>query len=156
MFSVALVSKDGMHLRFDENMRFSGGEDTEFFERAHAHGARICNVPEARVHETIPVSKTKLSYFLATEARNKSNVTYTKTKRHGVSVALLKMTARSIKYLSKGIVGLLLLLFAWVSGDGASGRQKLVDTCSEFARAYGAIIGFTRARPQPYKTIHGE
>ncbi len=155
MFRASLIEASGLGLRFDTNMRFSGGEDTEFFERANLRGARIRHVPTAIVHEDIPASKATLSYYLSTEARMASNVAYMKIKRHGIGSAFFKLLYRATKNVLRGTSRLVMTIPMTIFGSRMQFRQKLVDALSEFARAYGTMTYFSPLKMQPYKKVHG-
>lgn len=51
-------------LRFSERFGAEGGEDTDFFHRAHKAGARIAYAEKAVVYEPVPVSRANLSWLL--------------------------------------------------------------------------------------------
>jgi len=149
------VASDGLALRFDKKMRLTGGEDTEFFGRASAKGARIQHVPTAIVHEEIPPSRTRLSYYMNAEARMANNVAYMKCKQHGKFRAASKMLFRAMKNLLRGISRLLRASAAWLTWDHTQGKQMLVDSLAEVSRAYGSIVFFFSLKMQPYRNTHG-
>ena len=51
-------------LRFDERFGAEGGEDTDFFRRAHKAGARIVYNAKAIVYEPVPLSRANLTWLL--------------------------------------------------------------------------------------------
>src|SRR5262249_23872041 len=63
LFNSRLVAPEGLGLRFDLRFTF-GADDIDFFKRAHAKGARIVSVAEAKVVETVPASRLLLGRFL--------------------------------------------------------------------------------------------
>lgn len=48
-------------LRFDESLRFLGGEDSVFFDAFHKRGERIVFCAEARTFETVPPSRVTIA-----------------------------------------------------------------------------------------------
>lgn len=57
-----LFSLDAAHgLRFDESLRFLGGEDTVFFAALHRRGERIVFCAEAVAFETVPQSRVTIA-----------------------------------------------------------------------------------------------
>lgn len=57
-------------VRFDEARGLSGGEDTDFFSRLHAAGARIVVCAEAIVAETIPPARLQSDYLRSRALRS--------------------------------------------------------------------------------------
>lgn len=59
-----LTSPALTNVRFDERFGTAGGEDTNFFRRAHKAGARIAYNAKAIVYEPVPVSRANLKWLL--------------------------------------------------------------------------------------------
>ena len=57
-------------LRFDLALGRSGGEDTEFFDRAVASGARISYAADAVVTEAVPPERARLGWLLSRRFRS--------------------------------------------------------------------------------------
>lgn len=66
-----LVRQTG--IRFDESRGLTGGEDTDFFGRLHAAGARIVVCAEAVVAETIPPGRLQSDYLRSRAVRSGQN-----------------------------------------------------------------------------------
>ncbi len=67
-----LMKRDALalaNLRFDERFGLRGGEDTDFFSRAHKAGARIAYAEKAVVHEPVPFNRISLAWLLKRRAR---------------------------------------------------------------------------------------
>ena len=56
--------------RFDPDLGRSGGEDTDFFTRLHADGARFAAAPGAVVRETVGQERLRLSWLLSRAFRS--------------------------------------------------------------------------------------
>lgn len=56
-------------LTFELAYGTTGGEDTDFFHRAHARGARIAYAPEAIMYEPVPPSRLSLRWLIRRRAR---------------------------------------------------------------------------------------
>ena len=56
--------------RFNPELGRSGGEDTDFFTRLHAEGARFAAAPEAVVRETVGQDRLRLSWLLTRAFRS--------------------------------------------------------------------------------------
>ena len=50
-------------LRFREDLGVSGGEDTDFFSRAHKAGATIDYAPDAVIYEGVPLERANFSWL---------------------------------------------------------------------------------------------
>jgi succinoglycan biosynthesis protein ExoM len=85
LMRVSIVRDDGLALRFDETMRFSGGSDAEFFFRAAARGAVIRWVDEAVVTELVPMERLTLAWQLARARRTGANRFLYDIRRKGVA-----------------------------------------------------------------------
>ena len=80
----SIVREDGLALRFDEAMRFTGGSDAEFFFRAAARGAVIRWVDEAVVTERVPLERLTLRWQLARARRTGANRALYDVRQKGV------------------------------------------------------------------------
>ncbi|SLN17489.1 glycosyltransferase family 2 protein [Roseisalinus antarcticus] len=94
-------------LRFDEGLRFTGGSDTDFSDRAQARGLRLGWVPGAAVFETIPRERLTGAYVYR-RAKSQTLAKYAirqrKRGRRGLGKALFHG-------LTKGAGGLLRAAF---------------------------------------------
>ncbi|MEM6974025.1 MAG: glycosyltransferase family 2 protein [Pseudomonadota bacterium] len=57
-------------LRFRPELGRSGGEDTEFFSRAVAHGASIAYAADATMHEPVPPERERLGWLIRRRFRS--------------------------------------------------------------------------------------
>jgi succinoglycan biosynthesis protein ExoM len=72
--------------RFDLALGRSGGEDTDYFRRLHAIGARIAQAPSAVVYEPVPPSRARFGWLLNRRIRSGQS--------HGMGFRGLGMAAR--------------------------------------------------------------
>ncbi|MFZ4541728.1 MAG: glycosyltransferase [Rickettsiales bacterium] len=56
-------------LRFNEAYGVTGGEDTDFFSRAHKAGAQIAYAPDAIAYEQVPDDRANLKWLIRRHAR---------------------------------------------------------------------------------------
>jgi succinoglycan biosynthesis protein ExoM len=83
LMRASIARKQGLGLRFDEAMRFTGGSDVEFFSRAVAHGAVIRWVDEAVVSESVPMARLTLRWQLERARRTGANRACLDAQRNG-------------------------------------------------------------------------
>lgn len=154
MFKSHLVTSQGMALRFDENMRFSGGSDRDFFYRAYDRGARILWVPEAKTYETIPASRRTFWYQVNRAQSVAANECYISAKRSGWGPAVTKIAPKAVGRL---VTGLFLLPLGALGMPTRSRtlRLLLLEASKRIGSAIGTFRGFINHRPSRYRNIHG-
>ena len=149
-----IVSEDGLNLRFDTALRFSGGSDTEFFKRALDRGMRAVAIEEAYVTEEFPAARVTLKWHLSRKLRSKANTAQLKVKTKGIGVAVLLYTTRSF---FKVILLPILLMCALVTAT--LNRRSAMKLYIKGLEQVTDIIGYTRGLlnklPQPYKNTDG-
>lgn len=155
LFRAGLLDRNRAPLRFDEGFALTGGEDSDFFARAHQGGAYIVLTPDAVIFEHLPASRLTLSAQLGrcywqSYGDTRRDVTY-----HGFIAAMAVKSTKFTKSLFKGLTALALAPFvALVSRQSA--RRKVLRGCKAIATAAGISSGLLGlARPEPYRTIHG-
>jgi len=90
-------------VRFDIPLGETGGEDTDFFERARAEGARIRHAAHSLVHEIVPPRRATLRYQLAKEFRR--GALAPRLDRDGMP--RWRMSLRAGRYVVSGLLGAL-------------------------------------------------
>ena len=155
MFKAELADLGGAGLRFDEAYALTGGEDREFFWRAHRWGARIVRTPQAVITEFIPETKLTFSaqvarsYWIAV-VNARQDVRF-----YGFIYAMLRKSFKATHSLISGLLIVVYTPFAFL-GDRTYGRCQLLRGSIRIAKAAGIAVGLTGvARPEPYQTIHG-
>jgi succinoglycan biosynthesis protein ExoM len=145
---------DGLGLRFNEEMRFTGGSDTEFFFRASDRGARICWLDEAVAYEHVPPARLTLKWELARSRRVAANAVTIQKARLGLARAAAKCFPKYLGRLVGGVlgapVGAMILVFS-----KKHGRHLLAKSLCGIASAIGGLGAFVSVRPQPYLNADG-
>lgn len=153
MFRRALTDVAELGLSFDTHLRFSGGSDTDFFNRAVEQGAHIVWEQAAVVSEYVPDSRVGLGWQLKRAFRVATNASESDLRRRGFLRTLARRMPKNVLRLIKGAV-LLPLVALWPLG--ALYRRLAFDGMKSFASALGGISGFTSFRLEPYRFIDGE
>jgi len=150
----ALFRADGLGLRFDENLRFSGGEDTDFFLRARREGARIVWTAAAPVIETWPAHRLGLGWHLYRACWSMVVRSRIDIKLHGRHVATRLHLRRGLVLILRGaahlLAGAMVLVVSRRRGR-AMGFMGLFQIC----KGGGRLAGLAGVTTQPYKQIVG-
>ncbi len=150
-FSIDLL-KAG--LRFDEKLGLMGGEDNEFFAKAHAMGFEIRRTLRAIAYET--AHEERLTYFAqmyraywcaASELRRLSIT-------RGWSGAALRKGHTIPLNVIFGIGWLFAALFV-APVSLTLFRDLALEGGKKIAKALGRAVAFIGLMPQPYRVIHG-
>lgn len=155
MFKSRLISEDGLKLRFDENMRFSGGSDRDFFYRAHDLGARIVWVPDAKTYETLPASRQTFWHQVNRAQSVAANECYISKKRHGLSRTIGQKGGKAIGRLLGGLLCFPIGIAALASNNRAI-RLAFLNASKNISYAIGTVRGLMKTPPQRYIKIHGQ
>ncbi|MCP4779545.1 MAG: glycosyltransferase, partial [Hyphomicrobium sp.] len=153
MFHHSLLEVSGLGLRFDTRFRFTGGSDSDFFNRATQRGARIVWEQSAVVSESVPPSRLRLSWQLARVFRVATNATEGELQRRGFILTFIKRTPKNLLRLMRSAM-LLPLLLLWPLG--ASFRRLAFLGLKSGASGLGGFVGLTQFRAEPYRLVDGE
>ncbi len=149
-----LVARGGLNLRFDERLRFTGGSDGEFFQRARELGARICWLDEAVVYENVPEERTTLKWVFNRARRVAANKVLVSINSAGW---LSAMGSFAPSLFAKLVEGLVLapvgLLVAVVSSK--HGLRLFSSAVKSFATSLGGLMALCGSFPQPYTVVDG-
>lgn len=154
IFSSRLVSAEGLGLRFDTTLRFSGGSDSDFFNRAFLKGAKFYYSGLAVVYEAIPLERCTLAYLFERNARTRASALYTDKKNLGPAHALRKHSRRFLQSLLQA-AGYLLRSPLWLLLDQKKSRELYIRGVLKLANCYGSLLGLCGKLPTPYKQIQG-
>jgi len=150
LFSKAAI--DG--LKFNEDMRFSGGEDIDFFYRVADRGAKIVWVPTAITQEETPISRLSFSYQVRRAYSVASAQAYIARKRLGTAKALKKVGPKAIGRIfggfAEGFVSCMILPF-----NARGGRKMILTSSKKMASAIGLLRGVNMNLGQIYREIDG-
>lgn len=154
LFRVSILGHGEDELRFDEQMRYLGGSDIDFFQRAVEQGHQIVWVPQAIARETIPPSRLSLGYQLARSRSVATSHAYISAKRHGALKSLQKESLKATGKLIAGMGGLLISPLFLLKGTKPFG-QAVLKAGKKIAYAAGTIGYFFKIRPERYRQIDG-
>jgi succinoglycan biosynthesis protein ExoM len=150
-----LVQPDGMGLRFNEERRFTGGTDIEFFGKAYQLGASIQWVDDAVVRELVPAERLTLRWRLKRARQTGSAYTRNHVLQRGRLYAFLRHMPEYLRRLGQTcvVLPLGLMLFPVVPKQGfrliSNGLRQLWWMAGSFSATFNV------GAPQPYKTIEG-
>lgn len=147
-----IASPDGLGLRFDEAMRFSGGSDSDYFLRAADLGARIRWVDDAFVDEVVTPTRLSLRWQLMRALRVAANASVIHRKRRGGLSAWQRYAPKSLSRMVFGIV-ILPLGGLLVPFNARTGQRYLFKAGKSFASGVGGIMGLLQVSPQPYRDM---
>ncbi len=153
MFRLALTEQAGFKLRFDTSLRFTGGEDLDFFHRATERGARIVWEQSAVVSEIIRPSRVRLGWQLERAFWIALINSATERRRHGLTRAFIRKLPKSLSRLIKAVV---LIPFVVLWPVGAPFRRVAFKAMKSCASGLGGLAGLTPFRVEPYRVIDGQ
>lgn len=153
LFNSRLVASDGLALRFDNRLTF-GAEDVDFFRRAHAKGARIVFVAEARVIETVPASRLTLGRILERTYMVASAASFLDVIRDGYAKTWGKRLPHGLRRIFVGIVLLLAGACLWPLRRIAGERTMLKGMIS-VTKAWGSLSGLFGTTSDYYQRVDG-
>lgn len=147
-----IVRADGLALRFDEAMRFSGGSDSDFFFRAADCGASICWVDDAFVREIVAPQRVSITWQWMRALRVAANAATIHKKRKGQLAAWIRYLPKSLLRLARGtaLMGCGGMIYL---PSSKLGKRWIVRGGKDAASATGSIIGLLGMTPQPYRTV---
>ncbi|MDQ8698479.1 glycosyltransferase family A protein [Hyphomicrobium sp. LHD-15] len=147
-----LVSADGLALRFDETMRFTGGSDTEFFLRAAGYGATIRWVDDAWVRETVGPSRLTMKWQWMRALRGAVTASRVHRKQNGLGATCIRYLPKALTRLVSGLAiaagGSMVFLLA-----PKPGRKIIFLGGKDLASGLGTVMGLMNVVPEPYKTV---
>jgi glycosyltransferase involved in cell wall biosynthesis len=146
----AWIVADPMGLRFDENMRETGGSDGEFFMRVADTGAVIVRTSDALVFEERSEEREGLSWLRKRAFRVGANCNYRyrKNRKPGI-VAMTLILGRATESAARAFCrALLSLLLIPVSTSRAAGlaRKGILDV----SFAWGCLAPYFGIEPKAY------
>ena len=154
MMSTSILEKP-LELRFDNEMRFTGGSDSDFFARYVHSGGSIVLINEARVTEFTPVQRQTVMWNLSRQYRSSANRVYTNFKLLGSRetriLAFIDLFRRTIRGTFRVFTSPLYLFL----GHSAF-KRSFYHGLRHFAKAAGAFAGVIRRPPQPYQITDGD
>ena len=152
VFLRAAIARSG--LRFDETMRFSGGEDSDFFYRAAEDGWVLCWAADAVVRETVSPARLTMRWQLDRAKRVASNATVSHVKRHGLGSAVLTHGSKGVRRTVRGVL---------IAGAGTIliplsprwGKPLAFKGLQDIWSGIGSLSAFVLKPSQPYTRVDG-
>lgn len=141
-------------LQFDQNFRFTGGSDTDFFYGLTDIGGRIRWVNDAIVRETMPTERLTIQWQLLRATRTAANSSQIAIKRRGRLYALKRYLPKSIGRILGGVFTVLLAIISWPISQEHYDRLKFKGF-KKLASSYGSLQGLVGISPQPYIRVTG-
>ena len=155
MMNATIASSQGLSLRFDESLRYTGGSDLDYFERAMSQGMRAVAVPDAIVRELVPAERVTLGWHLGRVQRKATNNTRSRIGKNGKGLEIFKFAIELIPAIFSILFDTLRLLLSAVFSPG-SAKSKAVSVLRKLARLSGRARALVGISPQPYRKIQGE
>lgn len=154
MMRASLARADGLGLRFDESLRFTGGSDTEFFARAAKCGVVILWVDEAIVKESVPAERLTLGWQLQRERRVAANSMTLCIRQQGLLYAIGKKGPKCLGRLARVCIEFPVgvALYPFSPRLGSRVIANAVRKLWWIAGSVGAVVGVA---PRPYLTVEG-
>ena len=147
-----IAREDGLGLKFNEQMRFTGGSDNEYFFRAADRGVRICWMDDAVVSETVPPIRMTLKWQLSRSSRVSANAVAIQWARLGLARTLLRCIPKYSVRLLRGTIAVSLgTLARFVVPEG--GKRLLVGGLQDIWSGLGALGAFFCFKPEPYRVV---
>lgn len=141
-------------LRFDEAMRYSGGEDSDFFYRVAEAGWAICWADDAVVHEAVIPARLTMRWQLDRAMRVASNASVSHVKRRGLPSAVMTHGSKGLRRIVRGAV---------IAGAGSiviplspkRGKPLAFKGLQDIWSGIGSLSAFVLKPPQPYTKVDG-
>lgn len=134
-------------MRFDPELRYSGGSDTKFFRDAKARNIRTDWAPDAVVFETIPRERASLAYQYRRGKEQSKTSIGAKIEEEG-RVKVLPVLVASVALRSVGAG----LLFVAIPLTGGRTLVRFTRSCGWIV---GRFSGFFGRRSNLYRRITG-
>jgi succinoglycan biosynthesis protein ExoM len=151
-FSAALMAQG---LRFDERLGFMGGEDNEFFARAHAAGFAIRRTLRAVTRETIlPERLTYRAQVYRAYWCAASELRRLAIARGWLGALIRKGHTIPLNFIA-GAGWLIAAGFVVIASREAF-RDAALAGGKQIAKALGRLAALAGVKPQPYRTTTGE
>ena len=154
MISQHLISPLGYGLKFNEDMRFTGGSDWEFCSKAVKCGAKAITVSNAVVIDEVVGNRITLKWLLQRQTRISANKSWGRIKRLGRFLSVIIIVAQAVM---KSLTGFLTLIFAALLLPFSVTRAKYWASKAiiSFAAAFGYLLPIFGILPQPYREVDG-
>lgn len=149
------IDPEKHNLSFDNHFT-QGHEDTEFFMRCRARGAKIILNQKAIVTETVPVSRLKLGRVVERMFQHSVTNTNELVYKRGWWFAFLKQIT-NLKHYSRFLRGLIALLFVpfVFPFSRPRGLKIIYYAVKRLSKVCGAFYGLTGRQVKYWDTVDG-
>lgn len=154
LVSKKVFESEGYGLRFDTNMAFSGGSDTEIFMRLIFLGGKILFVTKATVSEVVLENRGNIKWLIKREYRTTNNLVYIKTNLYGYKATFKKVIFICFKHLFHGILGFVFSPVALIKGT-VFFKSRLYQSARHFVKLFANIAGLLKIYVRPYIVTDG-
>jgi succinoglycan biosynthesis protein ExoM len=148
-----IIAANGLNLRFDEQLTF-GAEDSDFFQKAHAKGARIAWVAEACLIEKVPSSRLTMRRIIDREHMVAVSTTFANVIRYGRARTSIRYLPNILRRLVAGTLYLVAGLIAWPVSR-ATGERVMFKGAVRITKAWGGFRGLLGKTSNYYQVIDG-
>ena len=154
LIAARLFAADGLALRFELALNFTGGEDKLFFMQAFQAGVTAVLSPGAVVQETVPLSRCSLRMLYRDKARLAANSIRIPRDFMGVAPDFFRDTGALVKELRHVFKALLKSLRCSLRKDDSS-RRYFLQAVLGIARVHGTVLGMLGKRIEGYRQVQG-
>ncbi|MCB1506342.1 MAG: glycosyltransferase family 2 protein [Hyphomicrobiaceae bacterium] len=155
MMRASIARADGLNLRFDESLRFTGGSDTDYYFRAADKGASLCWVHEALVKEPVTQERMTMQWQVKRAMRVAANASTIHSRRFGVGRSLLRYLPKALTRIVKGGVMVTVGALGYPLRRSTASRWFYKGAKDLFS-GIGGLAAFLNIKPQPYLKIDGD
>lgn len=154
LMSARLFTSDGLALRFETALNFTGGEDKLFFLLAFNSCIKGVFAPAALVYETVPLSRCSLKMLYQDKARLAANDIRIQRDFMGIQYNLEDYTGLVFKEVRHTVRFVIKSFTSWLKRDAAA-RTYWLKTVLSVARVHGIVLALSGKRLESYKEIQG-
>lgn len=149
-----VLEQNGFNLRFDNNLAYTGGEDTDFFIRYEKMGGKIIHVSQAIVVEEVTQNRLTITWRLKRQLSSSTNRVYVNKKIMGTSKAIILALKEFLRHSLEGSIGLLISPIFVLKGKNIF-KRKYYHALRHLAKGVGSLTGIFNMQPEPYKSPDG-
>jgi glycosyltransferase involved in cell wall biosynthesis len=148
-----LFTEHGLGLRFDTDLRFTGGSDVELFSRATQKGATIRWIGDAIVTEHVPEARLTPKWLLQRAQRNAANTVAITRKERGHLSAILLAVSSTARLAVEAVGAAVILLFNSFKPETVPRHAFRLRT--KLAKIKGYLMPLLGLAVEPYKNVEG-
>lgn len=141
-------------LKFDIDMTFTGGSDTDFFIRYEKMGGKIIHVRNAVVAEEVIANRLTIAWRLSRQYRSSTNRVYVNKKIMGATKAVTLALKECLRHSLEGILGLCISPIFILKSSNIF-KRKVYHALRHLAKGLGSLTGIFNMQPEPYKSPDG-